>query len=52
MRRMKKQLSESNEQVATLNQKIEKKFTSVAESYKEELDELDELTTLLKENNN
>ena len=52
MSAMKEQLNQLNSQVATLNQQLEDKSRQLVESYSDELEQLNSLTSLLKKRNN
>ena len=51
MSAMKEQLSKLNSQVANLNQQLEDKSRQLVESYTDELEQLNSITSLLKEKN-
>ena len=52
MTAMKEQLGSSNKQMATLNQQLEDKSRLLVESYSDELEQLNSLTSILKKRNN
>ena len=51
MSAMKEQLNKLNSQVANLNQQLEDKSRQLVESYTDELEQLNSITSLLKEKN-